>query len=404
MSSRPPTTPKAPTKRAKGDKQPNFKICPACQTRNKAKWDICARCGESLEDVAPGMPPGMESAAVAPPPDTGSTAMAWITGLVAIVAAVAVFKYIGPLGADRPSPDVFTMPSLPPSPAPVPPATPAPDDEANRLFVQGRNALTARRFDDAVGLLRQAVGMASDRFDYRIAYARALMGTRAYDQALGEYSAALSMRQDVEALSEYGEAAAEAGRPAEAVEAWNRAVALDPRHLNTRRRLADHYDKAGKFSEAADHTRAIWEQQQNDPVLTQELAQAYEKAGRRDDAIATYQAVLSQIPSATVTRGLLAESLLNAGRGDDALKVFREGIELDPGSAILHRGLGSMQERTGHPLDAVASYRKYAELNPKASDASAIRERADRLEKQHGSGSAQSSPPAATAQRLDAPA
>jgi len=31
----------------KGD----FRVCPACGTRNKPKWDFCARCGESLQGV-----------------------------------------------------------------------------------------------------------------------------------------------------------------------------------------------------------------------------------------------------------------------------------------------------------------------------------------------------------------
>src|SRR5687767_11271518 len=34
----------------------DIRVCPTCGSRNKLKWDFCARCGESLQGVPVGEP------------------------------------------------------------------------------------------------------------------------------------------------------------------------------------------------------------------------------------------------------------------------------------------------------------------------------------------------------------
>ena len=68
------------------------RICPSCQTRNKAKWEFCVRCGESLQGVRLG-----EGAAGAAPAaveaETDGVPFPWISvvgALLALVGAAAL--------------------------------------------------------------------------------------------------------------------------------------------------------------------------------------------------------------------------------------------------------------------------------------------------------------------------
>src|SRR5919204_5767278 len=97
----------------------DFRICPACQSRNKLKWEYCVRCGESLLDVAAGLteeeeaPPADEAPAV----DVGR-GVPWLP--LVVVGAVIVFGVLAlrsrpSAEAARPEPALFKIPTLPPS-------------------------------------------------------------------------------------------------------------------------------------------------------------------------------------------------------------------------------------------------------------------------------------------------
>ena len=47
-------------------KAESVRLCPACGTRNKPKWEYCVNCGESLQDVALGIPATVSQVALLP--------------------------------------------------------------------------------------------------------------------------------------------------------------------------------------------------------------------------------------------------------------------------------------------------------------------------------------------------
>src|SRR2546426_10614839 len=99
----------------KGD----FRVCPACSTRNKPKWEFCARCGESLQGIPLGEPAPVEAAREEDDQTVSSAAFPWVTGLGllafgALAVAVTVWSEKRSSG-DRPNPRIFTLPTLPAS-------------------------------------------------------------------------------------------------------------------------------------------------------------------------------------------------------------------------------------------------------------------------------------------------
>src|SRR5262245_54436240 len=116
------------------------KVCPACGTRNKAKWEFCAKCGESLQkvDVADG---ATTTATPSIQLSDDAEADGSATGLIAtgafllagIVAAVWLMQHNKPAEVPVES-SSFQLPTLPP--APLPRASQAPS--VNNSFEEGR--------------------------------------------------------------------------------------------------------------------------------------------------------------------------------------------------------------------------------------------------------------------------
>ena len=94
-------------------KDNDLRVCPSCGGRNKAKWDFCARCGESLAEVPVGAPE--TTVAQAEPVVDMDEPFPWrglLGTAIAIGAAVAFWNFKpGP----PPGPGLFAVPRDAPS-------------------------------------------------------------------------------------------------------------------------------------------------------------------------------------------------------------------------------------------------------------------------------------------------
>src|SRR5260370_28299079 len=99
-------------------------ICPACQTRNRAGWEFCVRCGESLQGVTLSMValPGLGGDAEPPAEleDTSSGGGVAVLGVLALAALSGVARLDvreGP-APKKPRPDILPLAPLPAGPPP----------------------------------------------------------------------------------------------------------------------------------------------------------------------------------------------------------------------------------------------------------------------------------------------
>jgi Flp pilus assembly protein TadD/ribosomal protein L40E len=358
----------------------NVRICPQCGTRNRPKWDFCAKCGESLQDVAAGEPAPEEAPAAELPSDETGVPWASTLGTVVLIgAAIATYFYFRepPVPA---TPDIFTLATVPPSlpPAKGPLARTAGQDQ----YEKGRSRLWSNDPAGAARLLAEAVSLDPNNASYHHAYAVALWQSGARGGALTEYREAIRLDPgDVTSRMNYARALAETGQPADAIREFQMVAQLPNAPSDVLQELGRLYAKSGDYEKAADALRRASAAHPGDDVLRQELAGALEKAGRADEAAQLYDRILDKNPGADVTRGLLAEIYFTRGQKDEAITLFREGIARNAQAPLLHRGLGSLLERNGQTADAVAEYREYARLAPNSADARQLAERADRLER-----------------------
>src|ERR1700682_2115081 len=131
-------------------KDNDLRLCPSCGGRNKAKWEFCARCGESLADVPVGVPDSARPASAEPIVDMDEP-FPWrgILGTAVAIGAAVAFWNFKP--GKPPDPGIFAVPTNQPSglaPAPKPALS-----AAAKAFEDGSNLLSANRAAEAVPLL-----------------------------------------------------------------------------------------------------------------------------------------------------------------------------------------------------------------------------------------------------------
>ncbi len=369
-------------------------ICPACQTRNRARWEFCVRCGESLQDVTltsaiplePLEPSDAESVedASAEQQEPGDGGMVLLVGVLVLIVlnGVACLYVRDKPPPARPSPDLFTLGTQPLS-APVP--AKVPDRPGARDFDEGRRRLAGGDAAGALLLLSRAVEAAPDDAAFHDLLGQALAATGAGDQALAQYAEAARLDRAQFGMKLAGRLA-DAGRNEEAARAYEQLLAASPGDPFAQEGLGRMQYRLGNYAPAIPLLQRAVGARSDDPVLQQELAYALQSTGDARGAIEAYSKVLALAPSADVARGLLAQLLYEQGKPDNAIALVQEGIQRDPQTPALRRRLGSLLEQSGRPQEAAREYREYSRLAPNAPDAKDFAERADRLAGSSGGG------------------
>jgi tetratricopeptide (TPR) repeat protein len=353
------------------------KLCPSCGLRNKPKWEFCARCGESLQEVDVGGASASE-AADAPGPSWGSSeALNWLGFGLALLVSLMVLVRWRPSPAEA-DPAIFVAPRADPAPsadlvdmsAPTPP--PGVQD--------GLAALRAGDPKAALAALAQAAAAAPNDPSTRYAYAQALWVAGQKEGAIEQYRAAVRLSPEtVNYHRDLAKALVAAGRPTEAIPEYEAALQIQPHSPGYLQELSALYVQTGNSQGAIDLlTRAV-ALKGGDPQLLQDLGQALERSGDKSAAADVYRRIMEANPADATARALLSEIVFGEGRQEEAIALVRQGIGAG-GPAPLYRALASLLERNGRTQEAADTYREYAQRAASAPDAEAMAERARILE------------------------
>jgi tetratricopeptide (TPR) repeat protein len=369
------------------------RICPSCGARNKAKWEICVRCGASLEDVpiadAPAAgtatKPAKPSVRVNAPQSAGWS-ISWVTvvGFVALVgASVAAYRSLHgpPSTSTGDTASLFTAPTVPPArPSNAP--GPVPNAAAAKTLKAASARIGAGDLAGALPMLAQAVAEDPDNAEAHHLYGLALRRTGSNEEALVHFRAAARLLPDsLQYRTNLAKALVEAGQAGEAIETYEAVLKSRPDSPSSMQQLAEIHAAAGNYEQALPLLTRAAEIAPNKADLQEEVGFALEKTGRTEAAKEAYQRALEADPKAALGRSRLAEMIFTEGRKDEAVQMVRTGLQQNPQSPELHRSLGSLLERSGNVREAITAYREYARLAPGAADAQEVSERAAELEK-----------------------
>jgi Flp pilus assembly protein TadD len=195
----------------------------------------------------------------------------------------------------------------------------APDVLAQQAHLQLKHG----RFADALRHARAAVKFGPHLPEAWQALGRACAMEKLTDEAWNAFDRALQLApDDVETLTDYGEALARFGRSQEAEAALRRALKIAPRSL----RSLD--------------------------LLGAQLAARARTPEERKEAAALLQRAVDAAPRGTEQRYHLGTLLLRDGKIQDAIRQLETCLELDPSYGEAHDGLGRAYALLGQDKEA----------------------------------------------------
>jgi tetratricopeptide (TPR) repeat protein len=222
-----------------------FRICPQCQTRNKATQPRCVRCGRALSSIP--LSSSVPLPAFASPRGSARWARGLVVAGVLIACAFGLFVRKTFRGASI-EPDTSaaiastpdsgpTAPSISAAAAPVAQAEPVTAAEA---YSHGMALWATGSRDRAIWQLERAARIDPQNTSYRVELGKALAALRRTREAIREYEAAVSLEPgNAENVTALATLYARAGDGAESRALLQRAAALNPGNAEIKARLAE---------------------------------------------------------------------------------------------------------------------------------------------------------------------
>lgn len=154
------------------------------------------------------------------------------------------------------------------------------------------------------------------------------------------------------------------GRFSEAAEHYRAVLQIDPNNVDATKNLGLSLLREQSYDEASDVFRTLLKLRPGSAKAYQGLAMALEGQGRRAESIAYYRKVVEVEPSSSLGHYNLGNVLSRSGKIDEAANEYHEAIRLDPHSAAAHHNLGVVFQRK-HRLDlALKEYREAVRIAP----------------------------------------
>lgn len=160
------------------------------------------------------------------------------------------------------------------------------------------------------------------------------------------------------------------GKDAEAIVKFEAAVKANPELVAGYLALAKVSRKVKAWDKAIDAANKALAIDPDQPELNALLAESYEKTGDKVKA-AEFKKKAPANPTSMFNE---AARLINAGKDSEAETILKGAITADPSFAIAHYELGMVAARLGKNGDARTHLQKYLELEPNGKDASTARE------------------------------
>lgn len=277
------------------------------------------------------------------------------------------------------------------------------DDRARALVALGSAYLAADRRADAARTFERAIERAPAVAEIRVGVARGYLaagGEADIARAIEVLERTVALAPDVPQVhSALGRALEKKGDRRAAVDAYQRAIRLDPTYRYARIRLfrlalatedypharmqveyllqhapdvPEHSFWAGLVAAREGHTgeareryrEAIDKADGKYPEAFFNLGRAEKAEGRLDEAIAAYEKAIALRPGYDTARNNLALALKQAGRLAEAEAVYREALAHDRGYAAAWLNLGQLLAGQGRHDEAIACFDEALQARP----------------------------------------
>jgi tetratricopeptide (TPR) repeat protein len=241
-------------------------------------------------------------------------------------------------------------------------ATPA-DPALKRLLAMAW--LNAKTYDKAADLLQDDPERLTNP-SLQFAYALALVKSERAAEAERIFSRLLTQNGDSAELSVLiGQAHAQQGDFAAAIESFERARRLKTDVAEANAGLGVIYWKQGRLAEAEAALRAELAAYPDDVQSQQNLAVVLDSQQRPEEALTLLRSVLQSKPDTADARYLLGKILLAQGAAEEAVGHLEAAARLAPGDANVHYQLGRAYQKLGRTELAEKELEAYRQIKEK---------------------------------------
>lgn len=174
---------------------------------------------------------------------------------------------------------------------------------------------------------------------------------------------------DVEALSNLGNAQRAQGQLDAAVVSYRRAVELKPDYAQGYYNLGIALKELGQLDDAVACYKRATSLMPGFVVAHYNLGLALNELERHEEAVASLRSALMLKPDYTEAYCSLGAALGSLGRFDEALGASQRALSLCPDMAEAHNNMGNVLKEAGHDDKALESYERALKLKPDFADA-----------------------------------
>jgi len=226
-----------------------------------------------------------------------------------------------------------------------------PDDSSVQMRLARAEILAGKR-DASVAALRRAASISPETFPLQEAYARGLIEAGREADAYAQYQKILvRWPRNTDALVNYGLLAQRQGHGDEAIDSWQRAIAIEPGQANAQMYLAQALDRRGEAQAAARHYRAYLQ-----------IVASHRDEHRSETA--TVIAALIKVADADAAATHQNEAL----RGYNAAIQFAEKANERALQSLALVHLADLHEKRQGIVEAAAAYQRALAIDASPSD------------------------------------
>jgi tetratricopeptide (TPR) repeat protein len=227
-----------------------------------------------------------------------------------------------------------------------------PEDSSVQMRLARAETLAGKR-DASVAALQRAASLSPGSFPQQETYARGLIEAGRDADAYAQYQKMLGRwPRNTDALVNYGLLAQRQGHSDEAIDSWQRAIAIDPRQANPQVYLAQALDGRGEAQAAARHYRAYLQIVASHPD---------EHRGETNAVLAA----LIKVADADAVANQQDEAL----QGYNAAIQFAEKVNAKTLESLALVHLADLQEKRENVASAAAAYQRALAIDASLTDA-----------------------------------
>ncbi len=228
----------------------------------------------------------------------------------------------------------------------------------------------AKRPDDALATLQEAVALDPQLFVAHFALANVLLGLRRGDEAIRHYQQAITLQPgNASAHNNFGNALKDIGKLDEAIASYRHTLLLQPQHVRAHFNLGTVLKEKGHLDEAI---QSLLQALSLDPALVEahlNIGVAFHDLGQLENALAHARRAAELDPRNASVLNNLGAVLRDMGQVDEAMACYAAAVALRPDLAEARHNQGVALQISGREEEALVKFQEAQSVNSAFAEA-----------------------------------